>query len=118
MKYLSWLLFSYKGRINRKTFYRSGIPICLLCGACIGILDTYSKSLLLIPVVVLFLITGYTIIPIIAKRLHDTGWNTEQLFESVRFRPSRFIIAVCSLIVICIFHSGTDGENKFGLPPN
>ena len=118
MKYLRWLLFSYKGRINRKVFWFHLLTMwfsIIIVGG-IGIIVEYLPILLEVPIKCLigatYLVLVYTQLPITVKRLHDMGYSGWwYLVFMIPFIG--FIIALMS----CGLITGTQGPNKYGEPP-
>ena len=120
MRYLLWLLFSYRGRINRKTFL---ICFCIWFMFISYVIDTinrlsiYSPWAIVIISLVIFLI--YLIVPLLVKRLHDVGespWSWLQHWPWY-VNIARFPLRMIYLFFICIFIPGDEGENKYGPPP-
>ena len=103
------LLFSFKGRINRQTFWLYAVfavVFMLVLGAVANSSDAAA------PIVVpLFLVLLYADIAVSAKRLHDTnrtGWCL-----LVGIIP---LIGSIYLLVVCGFFKGTEGDNRYGPP--
>lgn len=118
MKRLSWLLFSYKGRINRKVFWLHLLTLLfstIIFGG-IGIIVEYLPILLEVPIKLsigaAFLVLVYTQLPITVKRLHDMdhsgGWI---IFFMIPF------IGFVALLMSCGIMVGTQGTNKYGEAP-
>ena len=102
MKSLRWLLFSYKGRINRKVFWFHLLTMwfSIIIFGGIGIIVEYLPILLEVPIKCLigaiFLVLVYTQLPITVKRLHDMDYSG---------------LMSCGLML------GTQGTNKYGEVP-
>ena len=109
------ILFSYKGRIRRGTYwYAIAMRALVFCISIVVVLFS-SKSISFIvrgPSALLFLLSFYVGFPIVVKRWHDrdkSGW-----WVLIDFIP---IIGVCWRIVECGFLKGTQGSNRFGMDP-
>ena len=109
------ILFSYKGRISRRTYW-FGIAIrALAFFICIAVVFFISDSVSFIVIgalVLLFLLAFYVVIPISVKRWHDrdkSGW-----WVLIEFIP---IIGVWWTFIECGFLKGTEGSNRFGMDP-
>ena len=106
LKYCWWLFFSYKGRIGRIIFLISWIIWAQFYGF-LYYLDIHNMPFPPAVIIILLLIVIYSMIPIIVKRLHDTGRSAWHVFKA--FIP---LIGVFWLLIICVFYRGTDGENQ------
>ena len=109
------LLFSYKGRVNRLTYWLY-FPYTLGIWAFVGAMYTiiphifgYTLLILSAPICLVLL---YGFIPLHVKRLHDTnrsGWN--------------FLTCICPFIgqiyafVVCACLPSTKGNNQYGEQP-
>lgn len=131
---LIWLLFSIRGRANRKQFFFGNLVVFFMCLLPVifqigmitkiemirqkeGILAAreYANSYagvfsILEPIIYVLLIIGILIIliPLTAKRLHDlnlTWWAS----------LIAFLLPV--LWIIPYFMAGTKGENRYGYQP-
>ena len=109
------VLFSYKGRISRSTYWCAVAMWALVFFICIAVVffSIESGSLIVtVPFALLFLLLIYVGYPIRVKRWHDrdkSGW-----WELIAFIP---IIGVWWTIVECGFLKGTEGSNRFGMDP-
>lgn len=114
---LLWIIWSYKGRINRKTFWISYILMFLVIsffreidqGILIHLMPEYPMALLRI---ILAGVVIYPLIPITFKRLHDTNSSGWSFFICII--P---IIGQFYTLIQCGFISGTKGRNCYGDPP-
>lgn len=109
------IFFSYKGRINRKTYWCAVAMWNLVFWICIAVVffSFESRSFIVtVPFALLLLLLFYVGYPIRVKRWHDrdkSGW-----WELIGFIP---IIGVWWLIIECGFLKGTEGSNRFGPDP-
>ena len=109
------ILFSYKGRIRRRTYW-CGIGMRVL-GYCVCIAfflfrSESISSIVTVPFVLLFLLAYYVGFPIIVKRWHDrdkSGW-----WVLIGLIP---VFGACWMIFECGFLKGTKGSNRFGTDP-
>lgn len=108
MRYLWWLLFSYKGRIGRITFVTSWITWALIFIG-LGAIDMNSIPIHSVIAMILFVILiVYPIVPIMVKRLHDTGRSAWYLF--IACIP---LVGVLWLLAICLFSPGSDKTAEY-----
>ena len=118
---LKQVLFSFKGRINRATYWVYTLTLTLLtiiaimCMAILSdaVLDVEDSDLLVgvlvIPTVILIY---YISLALHTKRFHDTnrsGWN--YLWSLIPCFGGFYILVVCGCI------KGTGTENKYGSLP-
>ena len=113
-RHLVRVLFSYKGRINRKTYWLcffGSFGILFLCGIPrIVFPEQYTPFTSLLILLIYPLI--YSQIPIHVKRLHDinlSGWWV--LIFMIPF------IGILLSFIICGCTPGTKGINRYGYPP-
>ena len=120
------LCFSFKGRVSRRTFRI--YLLCLIMFLCLCyILLWFNYALKPIMVIVAWL-TFYIMIPVGAKRLHDTnrpGWLV--LVGTVPMIVGAFLDSPLGNVMIFIgsifigpylfFAEGTAGANKYGVSP-
>ena len=109
------ILFSYKGRISRRTFW-CGIAMRVLAFfICIAVVVYSGDGVPLVvagPLILSFLLTFYVAIPIAVKRWHDrdkSGW-----WVFIELIP---IFGFWWVIFECGFFKGTEGSNRFGPDP-
>ena len=106
-----WIAFSFKGRINRRTFWLMGLTNWIFLGIFIGLASLVylaEPSVLII----WFLISTWSGLAVCTKRLYDcnmSGWW--QLFGLIP------VIGGIWGIVQYGFLKGTDGPNRFGPKP-
>lgn len=118
---LKQVLFSFKGRINRATYWVYTLALLFLLIIdliCVGIffdkiLDVENSDLLvgifMGPAIIL---VYYISLALHAKRFHDTnrsGWN--YLWGFIPFLGEFYILFVCGYV------KGTGQENKYGPLP-
>ena len=109
------ILFSYKGRISRRTYWCAVAMWDLVFCICIAVVFFSIESssfIVTVPFALLLLLLFYVGYPIGIKRWHDrdkSGW-----WVLVVFIP---IIGVWWTIVECGFLKGTEGANRFGMDP-
>ena len=110
------LIFSYKGRISRKTYWLYffiSLGILLFYGAIFAMMptDTFKAGIVfLFAPFLLALIYGQ--LPIHVKRLHDI--NLSGLYVLIFMIP---IIGAFLSFIVCGGIPGIDGKNKYGDPP-
>lgn len=109
------ILFSYKGRIRRRTYWfgiaMRAMGYCI-CIAFFLVRSESISSIVTVPFVVLFLLAYYMGFPIIVKRWHDrdkSGW-----WVLIGLIP---VFGGCWMIFECGFLKGTEGANRFGPDP-
>ena len=104
---IGWLLFSFKGRINRAKWW--GIWILLNIFVILGILIGYAKTDELDIFCYLFaIIVLWPSLAIAAKRLHDS--NNSAWLLLLLLLP---VVDIWPAVVI-MFFKGTHGSNKYG----
>ena len=109
------ILFSYKGRISRRTYWCGIAMRALAFFICIAVVFFSSDTVSFIvtgPLVLLFLLAFYVAIPITVKRWHDrdkSGW-----WALIELIP---IFGFWWVIIECGFLKGTEGANRFGPDP-
>ena len=121
------LCFSFKGRISRRTFRM--YLLCLIMILCLCyILLWFNYALKPVMVIVAWL-TFYTMIPVGAKRLHDTnhpGWIVlvgivpmivGAFLDSVLLGNVMIFIGSIYIGSYLLIAEGTAGANKYGVSP-
>ena len=114
------VLFSFKGRINRATYWvyiLALIFLLIIAVVCLGILDVVfgipdSDLLAAVPVIPTVILICYVNLALHVKRFHDTnrsGWN--YLWGFIPFFGECYILGVCGCT------KGTGLENKYGPLP-
>lgn len=131
------ILFSFKGRINRKTFWTfflgyCGFFISLFFLADIGVIDPFRDYVTFVVIVIIFILfCAYIQISIIVKRLHDTNrsglnilWYITPMTLSGWFSNSFSslsrlfcFVGILYLLIVCGITKGTPGPNKYGESP-
>ena len=118
---LKQVLFSFKGRINRATYWVYTLALTLLLIIAIVCLGMFSEAVLgvedsdlLMAVLVIptVIFVNYVGLALHAKRFHDTdrsGWN--YLWSFIPCFGGFYILVVCGCI------KGTGTENKYGPLP-
>ena len=117
------LLFSFKGRINRKTFWACVIPSIIMTNVIIGLRESFVKHGGVVPYSSEYELISWTVISLLGaifvinvcftiKRLHDTGQPSYVIW--VLLIP---LIGYVYILVVCGFFKGTDGDNDYGPPP-
>lgn len=104
-KYLTWLLFSFKGRLNRKPFWVFIISISLL-SRLIGHLSNTAEIVFLMVVI-------WPVIAVLTKRWHDrekNGWWSLLII----FPP---LLGLFWVVVEAGIAPGAGGTNKYGPNP-
>lgn len=117
---LEQLCFSFKGRVNRSTYWIfTGIAplipiITLAAGGIFSELGVSDIVIAIITVAFYAMIIVLTIvhIAVTVKRLHDT--NRAGVYVLLGLIP---LIGTIWVLVVCGFLKGTDGENNYGAPP-
>ena len=120
------LCFSFKGRISRRTFRI--YLLCLIMILCLCYILLWFNYALKPIMVIVACLTFYTMIPVGAKRLHDTnhpGWIV--LVGIVPMIVGAFLDSVLGNVMIFIgsifigpyllIAEGTAGANKYGVSP-
>jgi len=110
------VLFSFKGRINRKPYVIAFLALTFLSIVLGVIYSSYKMSLafderLFYPLALSILFLWPTL-ALAVKRLHDhnkSGW-----FYMIVFVP---IVGSIWLLALTLFLKGTEGENRFGPDP-
>lgn len=69
-RYLLWLMFSWRGRITRKTFIFAGLGLITLKNV-MSVLFPHPTAL----VAIILLVGIWAALALCAKRLHDLGWR-------------------------------------------
>ncbi len=108
------VLFSFDGRINRKTFWLQGflplLAISLVVGFVFGFVGVYSEGIALLIMIIGGLALSFMSIAISVKRWHDlgvSGWFT--LFQ--------FVPLVGTVVFLLLgLLTGTKGANQYGPP--
>jgi len=110
--YLNWLLFSFKGRICRKTYWQFTLAMVLIilvpAIAVLGVGTTAADNY----VTFMSLATLYPSLAVQAKRWHDRDKSAWWIL--INFVP--FIGGIWALIENG-FLIGTNGKNRFGEDP-
>ena len=118
---LNWYLFSFKGRINRKSFWLSYfimLILVIILGSILGLLDAYAYlnndfgSFIVLAYVFAMFLTIWMNAAICAKRWHDSdcsGW-----WSLLVFIPAVGLIA----LIICGIRTGSVEGNKYGSETN
>ena len=104
---IKWLLFSTKGRLNRKVYWGCALVLCVISFVVITIGEEFGSVGLVILGAIIFLLL---IAPDI-KRLHDrnrSGWMILLLLMPL------VNIWICIEI---LFLRGTAGDNNYGKDP-
>ncbi len=109
-------VFSFDGRIGRKTFWQMGLIMFALNLALYGLvfLATESDGLAMVAAlvaIVLYLVLAVAGLATTVKRLHDrgkSGW-----FYLISLIP---LIGPIWLLVEVGFRAGEEGANQYGLP--
>jgi len=102
-------IFTYSGRINRMRFFYYFIAsvVLYIAGYFLTTLNSDNSFILLLLAIFIYLISGFTLITGLVKRLHDvnrSGWWW--LLSSV---PLVDVVMVIYLLVA----EGTKGKNKY-----
>lgn len=116
-KKVLWIIWSYKGRINRKTFWISYVLMFLVIsffrevdqGILIHLMPEFPMAFFR---VILAGLVCYPLIPITFKRLHDTNSSGWSFFLCIV--P---VIGQVYTLIQCGFIPGTKGKNRYGTPP-
>ena len=108
------ILFSFQGRINKKTFLIYGIAAA--AGFLVSLGGVFGFAATQVPILAfVFLLTCFISLHSMAalqvKRLHDIGCQGWPAFITV-FVPVLFILALVFLGIV----SGTPGPNQYGAP--
>jgi uncharacterized membrane protein YhaH (DUF805 family) len=109
------ILFSYKGRISRKTYWCAVAMWNLVFWICIAVVffSFESRSFIVtVPFALLLLLLFYVGYPMRVKRWHDrdkSGW-----WVLIGLIP---VIGGLWMIIECGFLKGTEGSNRFGPDP-
>ena len=120
---LAQICFSFKGRINRSTYWKYSIGagmflliLALISGGLIELSKLLESQGLVVLALISVLIFGmcyllgiYVGLAVGTKRLHDT--NRSGWLLLLQFVP---VIGIIYLLVVCGFLKGTDGDNKYG----
>ena len=116
MKKIILFIFSYKGRINRTTYWLyhcclfSGASFVFIIGDILARIIGENAFYIFTPIVgIVFLIFGYSIVPMHVKRFHDTNRSGWACFMT--FIP---LIGIFYIFVVCGCLSGTKGKNNYG----
>lgn len=108
-RYLSYLYFSWQGRISLKSFWAGMLFVIVIL---IGILKLGESYRVDDIALVISFIVWYAACAILGiKRLHDLDFPTH--FILLLFVPLADVWLIFSLLL----RSGTEGENRFGLDP-
>lgn len=107
------ILFSFKGRIDLKSFWIANIALALVYWLIAIVLhvtgledsDSPLTAAIFLP---LFICALWIALAVAAKRLHDVDCPLWYYFVP--------FLNIYALIMMC-FVPGTDGANKFGPPP-
>ncbi|CAK0754791.1 putative Inner membrane protein YhaI [uncultured Gammaproteobacteria bacterium] len=116
--HLSHLLFSFKGRVNRRRYFVANILLgaatilgsMLLIGTAVedGGDSAYLSG---IPAIILLLVMSFSGVALMVKRSHDLDKSGHfvwlMLVPLINLWPS----------LVMLFHRGTQGENRFGPDP-
>ena len=139
---INWirLLFSFKGRINRKMFWMSMIFWSLAVIMDVGLLYAITATnienvnqiigvvLVVSPILILYVLV-YINMAVVIKRLHDTGRSGLVLcwyiipFSNTIYRYNTVLEILTLLfglylLIGCGFIKGDPEPNKYGEPPN
>jgi uncharacterized membrane protein YhaH (DUF805 family) len=109
---LKWLLFSFKGRIGRQTYWFASLAFMaafLFSGMLVDVLGEDTGGIVVLLLVILI---GYMSIAVAAKRWHDrdkSGW-----WSLIALIP---IVGSIWMLIENGFLRGTQGPNRFGPDP-
>ncbi|GHN00083.1 L-gulonolactone oxidase [Cytophagales bacterium WSM2-2] len=107
---VSYLLFTWHGRINRLTYWTASVFIWSTFYVLFNAIDFLISS----PATfVLYPILFWALVATSAKRLHDCNFSAHWLW--IIFIP---VLGALVLIVVLGFKKGTDANNRFGMPPH
>jgi len=104
-----WLFFSPDGRISRKKFWIGYLIAYLVLIISSVSLDVYQSDAALYLQLVPFLLMGWVLYALMAKRCHDR--DKSQLWLLLMFLP---VVGPMWLCIEAGFFRGTDGTNRFG----
>ena len=128
---LTWLFFDGKGRISRKPFWIGQLALFILALATLTVYLESSRAVartmgadgdhtanwsdyaLTLSLVAVAVITFWSWFAVMAKRWHDadrSGWET-----AIAIIPA---IGIVAAVVGAGMLRGTDGPNRYGLPPD
>ena len=112
MKYLFWLCFSFKGRVNRETYWLYGFGSWIVFALAGSLLDINTEPPAPLFHVLLFVKVYVMDMSVFTKRLHDIG-------ESWRWWGLLFIVVPITIIawITIGLVKGEENENRFGPPP-
>ena len=112
-----WVIWGYKGRINRKTFWVSYVLMLLVIsffrevdqGILIHLMPEFPMAFFRVAFAG---VVCYPLIPITFKRLHDTNSSGWSFFLCIL--P---VIGQVYTVIQCGCIQGTKGGNRYGEPP-
>jgi uncharacterized membrane protein YhaH (DUF805 family) len=109
---LRWLLFDFRGRLNRKPYNIASLIIGITIQILIYFLEG-TENLVYLSIILLFIcIIIYLTLALQVKRWHDIGRSGWWSISS--FIP---ILGQLCMIVCTVFIKGNDGSNRFGDDP-
>ena len=110
--------FSFRGRINRAQYWGALIPLIII-GYITAVVRVSFPRYSLVWLVVL-LPALYVEFAVSVKRLHDintSGWVALLLCIRIIPIPIIHIIGMITILYLCGFRKGDEGDNKYGAPP-
>lgn len=113
------LLFSFKGRINRKQFmlgYLLKLVIMFVTGGLIALTDrTRMENYMLLPIILIFVIIVWLNISLLSRRLKDTG--TTPWILILVLVPFLNALVGPVLLLLCMILPPEKRKNKYGDAP-
>ncbi|MGK5092731.1 DUF805 domain-containing protein [Deltaproteobacteria bacterium TL4] len=108
-RYLSYLYFSWQGRISLKSLWAGMLFVIVLLIGILKLGESYRAEDLFLAFAFIIWYFAFTILGI--KRLHDLDFPTHFILLLL------FPLTDVWLILSSLLRSGTEGENRFGPDP-
>ena len=109
------VLFSFRGRINRKTFWLKGIgPLAALLAASLGLITITPPDAAGGLALLLIVLHLYVWMAVCIKRLHDFD---QPATWSLWYFPFLWFFVVFGIFIGAAFAEGTQGPNRYGDQP-
>lgn len=113
---IKWVLFGFRGRIGRKSFWLGALGMLLIQGAVIAQIigapeDSGERALWGAALFVVWIVSAWVLVALAVKRLHDIGLPAI-LAALLLIQPISYIA-----FLVLAFWPSTQETNRHGPPP-